>query len=57
MIGNNVKYFDSFVGTIPKEINKFIVNQTIITNVYGTQAFDSIMCGYFVLHYWFHIYR
>ena len=45
-------YFDSFgVEHIPKEIMKFIGsnNKNIITNIYRIQAYDSIMCGYFVL--------
>ena len=36
-------YFDSF----PREIMKFIARKKIITNIYRTQAYDSIMCGYF----------
>ena len=44
---NNVKYFDSFgVEHIPKEIQKFIGNKNIITNIQRRQAYDS-MCGYF----------
>ena len=47
---NNVTYFDSFgVEHIPKEIKKFIGNKNIITNIYGIQAYDSIMCGYFCI--------
>ena len=47
-------YFDSFgVEHIPKEIMKFIGsssnNKNIITNIYRTQAYDSIMCGYFCI--------
>ena len=46
----NVTYFDSFgVEHIPKEIKKFIGNKNIITNIYGIQAYDSIMCGYFCI--------
>ena len=46
----NVKYFDSFgVEHIPQEIRKFIRKKNIITNVYGIQAYDSIMCGYFCI--------
>ena len=30
---------------IPKEIKEFISNKNI--NIFRTQAFDSIMCGYF----------
>ena len=45
----NVTYFDSFgVEHIPKEIRKLIGNKTIITNIFRIQAYDSIMCGYFV---------
>ena len=44
----NVIYFDSFgVEHIPKEIRKFIRNKNIITNIYRTQAYYSVMCGYF----------
>ena len=39
---------DSFwVEHIPKEIRKFFRNKNIIINIYGIQAYDSIMCGYF----------
>ena len=53
---NEVIYFDSFgVEPIPKEINKFINNDTtkssslerIKSNIFRIQAYDSIMCGYF----------
>ena len=47
---NNMTYFDSFgVELIPKEIKKFINNKTIKTNIFGIQAYDSIMCGYFCI--------
>ena len=47
---NNVTYFDSFgVEHIPKEIKAFIENRNIKTNIFRIQAYDSIMCGYFVL--------
>ena len=50
MTTNNIVYFDSFgVEYIPKEIEKLIENKDIITNIYGTKAFDSIMCGYFCI--------
>ena len=43
----NVTYFDSFgVENIPKEIRTFIGNKNI-TNIYRTQAYDSIMCKHF----------
>ena len=46
----NVTYFDSSrVEPISKEIKKFIGNKNIITNIYGVQAYDSIMCGYFCI--------
>ena len=45
-----VTYFDSFgVEHIPKEIKKFIGNKNVITNIFGTQACDSVMCGYFCI--------
>ena len=45
-----VTYFDSFgVEHIPKEIMKFIARKKIIGNIYRTQAYDSIMCGYFCI--------
>ena len=28
---------------------KFIARKKIITNIYRIQAYDSIMCGYFVM--------
>ena len=41
----NVTYFDNFwVEHIPKEMKKIIGNKNIITNIYRTQAYDSIMC-------------
>ena len=53
-------YFDSFgVEHIPKEVMKFTGNEQsssakarnekIITNIYGIQAYDSIMCDYFCI--------
>ena len=48
---NNVTYFDSFsVEHIPKEIKAFIRRcLSIVTNIFRTQAYDSIMCGYFCI--------
>ena len=41
-------YFDSFrIEHIPKEINKFIGNNNIKSNIIRIQAYDSIMCGFF----------
>ena len=53
-------YFDSFgVEHIPKEINKFIrskelyqaVRNDIKSNIFRTQAYNSIMCGYFCIEF------
>ena len=53
-------YFDSFgIEHIPKEINKFINNDTakssavarIKSNIFRIQAHDSIMCGYFCIEF------
>ena len=47
---NDITYFDSYgVEHIPKEITKFIMNKNIKTNIFGIQAYDSIMCGYFCI--------
>ena len=57
---SEVIYFDSFgVEHIPKEINKFIDNDTtkssslehIKSNIFRIQAYDSIMCGYFCIEF------
>ena len=53
-------YFDSFgVEHIPKEINKFINNETtrssslerIKSNIFRMHAYDSIMCRYFCIEF------
>ena len=53
-------YFDSFgIEHIPKEINKFINNDTtksrslkhIKINISRKQVYDSIMCGYFCIEF------
>ena len=49
-VHNNVTYFHSFgVEHIPKEIKTFINNKNITTNIFGIQAYDSIMCVYFCI--------
>ena len=50
---NDVTYFDSFgVEHIPKEIKAFIdCSLSITTNIFGIQAYDSIMCGYFCIDF------
>ena len=45
-------YFDSFgIEHIPKEINKFIGNSDIKSNISRIQACDLIMCGYFCIEF------
>ena len=49
---NEAIYFDSFgIEYIPKEINKFIGNNNIKSNIFRTQAYDSIMRGYFCIEF------
>ena len=49
---NKVIYFDSFgIEHIPKEINKFIVNNKIKSNIFRIQAYDSITYGYFCIEF------
>ena len=57
---NEAIYFDSLgMEHIPKEINKFIKNDTtklsaiarIKSNIFRIQAYDSIMCGYFCIEF------
>ena len=50
-LNNNVTHFDSFeVGHIPKEIKIFIHKSVVAKNIFRIQAYDSVMCGYFVLN-------
>ena len=45
-------YFDSFgIEHIPKEINKFIRNSDIKSNIFRIQTYDSIMCKYFCIEF------
>ena len=47
---NDVTYFGSFgVENIPTDITTFIGNKNIKTNIFGVQAYDSIMCRYFCI--------
>ena len=49
---NEAIYFDSFGKEyIPKEINKFIGNNNIKSNIFRIQAYDSIICGYFCMEF------
>ena len=51
-MNKNVTYFDSFgVKHIPKEIKIFIDKSIIVTNIFGIQANDSVMCGYFCIRF------
>ena len=48
--GNNKTYFNSFkVKHIPKEIKEFIGKKSITKHIYKTQAYNSIICGYFCI--------
>ena len=50
ILNNNVPYFDSFgVEHTPREIKAFIGNKNIKRNIFGIQAYDSILCGYFCI--------
>ena len=40
--------FDNFgIEHIQEEIKRFIDNKNITTNIFRTQTYDSVMCGYF----------
>ena len=50
VLNNDVNYFDGFgVEHIPKKIKVFTKNRSIKTNIFRTQAYDSIMCGHFCI--------
>ena len=36
---------------VPKEIEMFIDKFIVVTNIFRTQAYDSIMCGYFCIEF------
>ena len=49
---DNATYFESFgVEYIPKEIKEITGNKNITTNIYRTQANDSIMCRYLCIEF------
>ena len=49
---NEAIYFDSFgLEHIPNEINKFIDNKNIKSNIFRLQAYHSIMCGYYFIEF------
>ena len=46
-LNNYVTYFDSFgVEHVPKEIKTFIDKSIVVTNIFRTQAYDSVLCVY-----------
>ena len=46
--GDNPTYFDSFgVECIRKKIKKLKEDKDVTTNIYRTQAYGSVTCGYF----------
>ena len=50
LLRNCVIYFDSLgVEQVPEDIKKFVGNKNIIANIFGVQANDSVMCGYFCI--------
>ena len=54
---SEIVYFDNFgVEHVPEEIKKFIGNKNIIANIFRVQANNSVMCGYFWIH-WFYACR
>ena len=53
---NSATYFDSFgVEHIPKEIKAFINNKNIKINIFRAQEYDSIMCGYFCIVFFYYM--
>ena len=49
---NEAIYFDSFgIEHIPNEINKFIGNKNIKSNIFRLQAYDSVMCRYYCIEF------
>ena len=47
---NEIICFNSFgVEHIPEEIKRIIANKNIKANIFGVQANDSVMCGYFYI--------
>ena len=49
---NEIGYFDSFgVERVPEEIKEFIGNKNTKANIFGVQANESVMCGYFCIRF------
>ena len=50
VLNKNVTYFEIFgVEHVPKEIKTFVWNKNLKTNIFKTQAYDSIMYEYFCI--------
>ena len=44
--------FDSYgVEYIPKEVQKIIFNNSIVTNIYRKQTYHPLICGYFSVEF------
>ena len=49
---SEVFYFDSSgIEHIPEEIINFIKNKNVMANIFSIQVYDSIMCGYYCIHF------
>ena len=53
VLNNNVTCFDSFGVELEKikEIEKFINEFTIKTNIFRKEAYDPVMCAYFCIRF------
>ena len=51
-LNNNATYFDNFgVEHTPKEVKMFIDKYIVVTNIFRSQAYNSVMCGYFWIRF------
>ena len=47
---NEIVYFDSFgFEYVPAEIKEFIWNKNIKSSIFGVQANNAVICGYFCI--------
>ena len=51
LLNQNIRQSSFGVEHILKEINKFIGNSDIKSNIFRIQAYDSIMCRYFCIKF------
>ena len=53
LLNQNIQFILIVFGIehIPKEINKFVGNNDIKSNIFRIQAYDSIMCVYFCIKF------